>query len=285
MPAGAAADGSPAALARLLPLPPGLFAVTINDTAATEPGGDGLALPAVQLCAVPDGKEAVEIRDGSGRERGWLGPRDMLFVRSPACGGALLATVYFAAGAGERLPSLRVRSIAPPGPEATVTLATAEPATVPAEPTPVSLEVIAHISGRGETRFLDAEWIGQGDPTAAPSSGDAAIESFVLAPHEPGAAAAIEYKGLMASGAETPWLAAGMPCGDPGGGVALLGFAVRHKPTGVTGLLLDCEYSGRFRSGAVAGPARNGAPCRSPAAADPLVGLQLHIRARRPRPT
>jgi hypothetical protein len=139
-------------------------------------------------------------------------------------------------------------------------------------PRPISLEIVAHLSGRGGVRLIDAPWIGGLDP-------DALIESFTLLPREPALLGAIEYKGLPASGAETPWLPGGVPCGTAGGGIALLGFAVRQKPAAAPGLRLACEYSGRFRSGAVSGPARNGAPCLSPAEGDPLCAMQLRIAA------
>ena len=97
-------------------------------------------------------------------------------------------------------------------------------------------------------------------------------------------AAAIEYKGLTASGAETPWIGGGSLCGSRGQGTPLIGFAVRQKavPGGVP---VDCEYTGYFQSGATAGPARNGAPCRSAIDNDPLEGLQLRITPRPATPS
>lgn len=274
MPAGAvpAMGGAPAALARLLPLSPGLFAVTLEGgTGAAASGGSGLTLPVVQLCAPPDEAGAIEIVDGGGRKRAWLGARDMLFLRAPDPGGRVLVTAYFHDGAGRLLPSLRIRPIAPPGPEATVILATGEPP-------PVSIEIAAHIHGRGEVRVVDAEWVGQGDSDAAART-EEVIESFALSLRNP-SSAAIEYKGLTASGAETPWVAGGTACGDPGGGVPLLGFAIRQKTGSDAGMHFDCEYSGRFRSGRIAGPMRNGAPCLSAAADDPLIAFQLRLRSR-----
>ena len=92
------------------------------------------------------------------------------------------------------------------------------------------------------------------------------------------AAAAIEYKGLTASGAETPWTGSGELCGSRGRSIPLIGFAVRQKA--VAGALVDCEYTGYFHSGAIAGPVRNGAPCRSAIESDPLEGMQLRITPR-----
>jgi hypothetical protein len=88
----------------------------------------------------------------------------------------------------------------------------------------------------------------------------------------------IEYKGLTATGFETPWLAGGTSCGTRGMGIPLIAFSVRIKPS--RSAQYDSEYSGRFLSGATVGPVRNGAPCRSPMPDDPLEAIQLRILER-----
>jgi hypothetical protein len=92
-----------------------------------------------------------------------------------------------------------------------------------------------------------------------------------------------EYKGLTASGAETPWTGSGGLCGSRGRSIPLIGFAVRQK-SAPGGALVDCEYTGYFQFGAVAGPARNGAPCRSAIENGPLEGIQLRITPRQATP-
>lgn len=263
------------AAARLISLAPGLYAFTLAGTLA----GDGHPVPgapiqamhvaAVHVAAPPAG--AAEITDGFGRAGSWLGGgRDVLLVKAPAGGGAALATAYLPEGPERPPAALRIRRIDPPGtPPVTLTIA---PETAAPLPPPASLEVVAHVSGRGDVRFVDAPWIGRLGPGTA-------IEAFTLLPRDPAVAAAIECKALSAGGAETAWLAAGVPCGTSGRAVPLIGFAIRQKQ-GAGGALFDCEYAGYFRSGATAGPVRNGAPCRSPSGNDPLEGMQVRITAR-----
>jgi hypothetical protein len=120
--------------------------------------------------------------------------------------------------------------------------------------------------------FTDAAWAGR-------IARGLWIESFALLPRTQFGAGDIEYKGLTASGFETPWIADEKMCGTRGMAVPLVGFAVRLKPSPETAAF-DCEYSGYFQSGATVGPLRNGAPCRSTVANDPLEGLQVKLTPR-----
>ncbi len=266
---------APHFVARLVPLDPGFYAFSLAaETVWREPAA-GLALPAVQLCAAPCRDGAIEITDSFGRAGSWLGGRHkVLFVKASAGGGVALVTGYLAREPDSMPLKLDIRRVAPPGPAAPVmTLrmggsGAAEPSTEGA-----GLDIVAHIRGRGDVRFPDAPWIGRLGPGLW-------IEGFMILPQSR-FAAAIEYKGLTASGTETPWIGGGNFCGTRGRGIPLIGFAVRQKavPGGVP---LDCEYTGCFQSGATAGPTRNGAPCRSAIEHDALEGIQLRVT---PRPT
>jgi len=297
-PASSAEPAAPQSVARLVPLDPGLYAFSLaSETTSRDPVA-GLALPAVQLCAAPREEGAVEITDSFGRAGSWLGGRHkVLFVKAPAGGGAALVTGYLARDPDSKPLELDIRRIAEAGP-ATIPAEGAEPqpsGRAPLSPLgPVTrlrmgglgaaerpsdgaaLEIVAHIRGRGDVRFLDTPWVGRLGPGLW-------IEGFTILPHSRLAPAAIEYKGLTASGAETPWIGSGTFCGTQGGGIPLIGFAVRQK-TAPGDAPLDCEYTGYFQSGATAGPTRNGAPCRSAIDHDALEGLQLRITPRPPRP-
>jgi len=141
-----------------------------------------------------------------------------------------------------------------------------------AERSGVGLDIVAHIRGRGDVRFSDTPWAGR-------LGRGLWIEGFMILPHGSPAAAAVEYKGLTASGTETPWIGSGTFCGTRGRGTPLVGFAVRQRAV-PGGIPLDCEYTGYFQSGATAGPTRNGAPCRSVIEHDALEGMQLRITPR-----
>ena len=283
-PAGAA----PQFVARLVPLGPGFYAFSLAaDTGWREPGA-GFALPAVHLGAAPRQDGAIQITDSFGRAGSWLGGRHkVLFVKSPAGGGAALVTGYLARDPDSMPLELDIRRIAPPAGEErepagrvppplapVMTLRMGGPVAVERSAQGVGLDIVAYIRGRGDVRFLDTPWVGRLGPGLW-------IEGFVIFPHGRLAAAAIEYKGLTASGAETPWIGGGTLCGARDSGIPLIGFAVRQKAV-PGGAPFDCEYTGYFQSGASAGPTRNGAPCRSAIDHDPLEGMQLRIA---PRPT
>jgi hypothetical protein len=279
------ADGSSAgalnAVARLVGLEQGLYAFSISDSSPWPGAGAGFAMPAVHICALPRQQDrAIEITDASGSAGAWLGGREStLFVRSPPGGGEALITAFLARDADGPPLDLTIRRLnAPPGspgaaalepPVLTVSLSKPVPAEGPRE---VGTEMVLHIRGRGDVHFFDADWAGR-------LGSGLWIEAFTILPRNALAASAIEYKGLTASGVETPWLGSGSPCGTSGRNIPLVGFAVRQK-AGPSDIRFDCEYSGYFQSGATSASARNGAPCRSAAANDPLEGIQLKIAER-----
>jgi hypothetical protein len=264
--------GAPHFVARLVPLDPGLYSFSLTADPPRRAPVAGLALPLVQLCAEPCPGGALEITDSFGRTGSWLGgTHKVLFVRSPARGGAALVTGYLARDPVTMPLELDIRRVAPPDP-AVMRLRMVGARAVEPSPEGTGLDIIAHIRGRGDVRFLDTPWVGRLGPGLW-------IEGFTIRLPPPLAAAAFEYKGLTASGTETPWIEGGNFCGTRGRGMPLVGFAVRQKGT-PGGAPLDCEYNGYFQSGAKAGPTRNGAPCRSPAEQDPLGGMQLRITPR-----
>jgi hypothetical protein len=292
---GGAGSASSNAIAKLLPLDEGFYALTIVGNAGWAGVAPGFAVPAVHISAAPNRGGAIEITDVFGRPAAWLGGRhSTVLVKSPAGGGHALVTAYpardaehpplkleirrldaigFAAAAMAERPDENIAVVRQP-PFATLFLA--DSIATPEGPEEVRVEVVVHLRGRGDIRFVDALWAGHLGPGLW-------IESFTILPRHRLAAAAIEYKGLTATGVETAWLGSGTPCGTRGANTPLIGFAVRQKATPGEALF-DCEYTGCFQSGAVVGPCRNGAPCLSAAANDPLEGMQLRIIARRKPP-
>jgi len=298
LPPRASEQATPHVVARLVPLDPGLYAFSLAaETDRREPVA-GFALPAVHLCVPPRQDRAIEITDGFGRARSWLtGRHKVLIVKSPPGGGAALVTGYLARDPDSLPLALDIRRLSPPGPPPLATagaerehggrvstlfapvirLTMDDAVAAEDSPQPVGLQILAHIRGRGDVRFIDAPWVGRLGPGLW-------IEGFTIFPDSRLAPASIEYKGLTASGTETPWISGGMLCGTRGRGIPLIAFAVRQKAV-PSGAPLDCEYTGYFQSGATAGPSRNGAPCRSTIDRDALEGMQLRIIPRPIRPT
>jgi hypothetical protein len=160
-------------------------------------------------------------------------------------------------------------AVAPPigGGEVAVPLSTPQSATAS-----LPLRLNMHIRNVGDRSFAGAEWAGR-------SGTGKWIEAFSIIPLEQAPSLDIEYKGLAATGAETPWIGNGGECGTRGKAMPLVGFAVRLRQNTMPSAF-DCEYSGYFASGNVVGPLKNGAPCRSSLKNDPLEGVQVRITPR-----
>jgi len=286
--APAASGPPPESVARLVPLDPGFYAFSLAAETRWRDPVAGFAVPAVHIGTPPD-RDDLEITDSSGHAGAWLGGRQkMLFVKAPR-GGIALLTAYLGRDLDEKPLDVEIRRVSPGGAAAPgspgwaggpwppiATLRMGGSVSPHGSMQPVGHEIVAHVRGRGDLRFSDSAWAGR-------LGRGQSIEAFTIAPRDRSAAAAIEYKGLTASGEETPWVACGSPCGTRGRSLPLLGFAIRQKAD-PGGARFDCEYAGYFQSGATAGPCRNGAPCRSPHDNDPLEGMQLRITPRPQRP-
>jgi hypothetical protein len=279
---GAASLASPGEdfVARVVTLEPGFYAFTLAGSRRWQEPIIGLPLPAIHVCEA-EGDGVFEITDEAGRPGSWLGGGStVLFVKSRQAGAALVTA--FLPREPEALPvELELRRLDAPGDDA---IGASEPDALPPLMTlrlgaadaaagsgsSVPLDVVAHIRARGDVRFSGSGVIGRLGPGQW-------IEAFTIGSPDPAATAVIEYKGLSASGSETPWLGCGSTCGETGAGVPLLGFAIRQKAAAGSAARFDCEYAGYFQSGAVVGPLRNGAPCLSPHDNDPLEGMTLSI--------
>jgi GT2 family glycosyltransferase/glycosyltransferase involved in cell wall biosynthesis len=260
---------------------PGLYLFRVRSvTPTTSAGRTDIPLPAVNLTVVPDGSpgnvEFMSAPSGSGT---WLrNPSDMVVARV-ADGVTTLLLTSLRNPDGPPL-SIEVERLGkqetPAGPDAVISEASeggsSAPTEEPLSPPGLRAELCLHIQRRGDRVFTTPAWAGfRGERIW--------IESFSINPLEMISTDQIEYKGLTATGYETPWLSKGTLCGTRGKSMPLLGFAIRVKPRS-GGQLFDCEYTGAFLSGAVVGPCRNGAPCVSAQSDDPLEAMQLRILER-----
>jgi GT2 family glycosyltransferase/glycosyltransferase involved in cell wall biosynthesis len=266
------------AAAHPITIGPGLYLFRVRSGSPTASARTAdIALPAVNLTVVPGGSTGkVEFMTAPGGNGSWLcQPSDMVVARVTERAATVLLTSLRAPGGP--LLSIEVERLdkheSPPlPPEAAAEAGDTNPSPPTGElPSPPGLraELCVHVQRRGDHLFTTPAWAGfRGERIW--------IESFSINPFELISADQIEYKGLTATGYETPWLSKGAPCGTRGRSMPLLGFAVRLKPLS-GGQLYDCEYSGAFLSGLVVGPCRNGAPCVSTQSDDPLEAIQLRI--------
>jgi DNA end-binding protein Ku len=148
------------------------------------------------------------------------------------------------------------------------------PATAPqpAGPRDVGAEILLHIMGLGDRRYVEAGWAGN------PGS-HRQIEALSVRPREGFAASSVEFRVFAQEGRATAWVSNGNYAGTRGRDLPLTGFAVR--PTSELGERIDIVYEGSFFEGGVIGPMRNGELCVSPVSDDPLEAVRISIVERR----
>jgi hypothetical protein len=269
------------ATVQALSFPPGLYLFRVRSAAPVRVAeAHDIMLPALQVALAPGSSpERVAFMPGPNTSGTWLyDAGDMLVARVADAPATLLLTSFRVSPT----PALDVaidrldggtRPIAAhastPGQAGLESLL--EPPRIVEEP--VTLRIVTHLRGVGDVSFADAEWAGRpGD--------DGWIEAFAITPVAVEDAITLEYKGLLANGIETPWVAQGAMCGTRGVGMPLIGFAVRVRPLAAA-RSGRCEYSGSFRSAATVGPLRSGELCRSNAAGDPLTAIRVRVLAAR----
>jgi GT2 family glycosyltransferase len=270
----------------LIVLNKGLYKLSVRAGAPTRFGEEGeLLLPAVTLTAAPGAPEnAVQIMSGPLNAGDWVcAERDLLLVKIKSSSTAVLLTSVCAEGSRPLEISLeKIDEIAPPAGGVTAMPALGHSPAMLAErqnqvrqegarsaaPRAVPITVMAHIQNKGDVVFEDGFWAG------APGEG-LAVEAFSIVPRDAIQAEQLEYKALLATGAETPWIQGGGLCGARGTATPVVGFAIRLR--GGAEQVFGCEYRGAFGSGKIVGPVTNGAPCRASGVNDPLEAIQLEI--------
>lgn len=272
----APAKKSISASVKVLPLSAGLYMASVS-TGAPRGAAPGLRLPALHVGTVPGTPPGrVELVPSTPTNGPWVSaPGDLLVVRVQAPGAALVLTSMRVDGGSELAVKFEKldgasRPVSPPSASKTPTApAPALERRGPADG--LRLQVGAHIRGRGDMAFVDTLWAGK-------LGKGYWLESFSIKPLEALTSRDIEYKGLTASGFESPWISDGAFCGTRGMAIPLIGFAIRPKGSAAQGY--DVEYSGQFQSGVVVGPLRNGTPCRSTVPNDPLEAIQVKLTKR-----
>ena len=137
-----------------------------------------------------------------------------------------------------------------------------------AGPQDVGAEILLHIMGLGDRRYVEPGWAGN------PGS-RRQIEALSIRPRDGLAPSAIEFRVFAQEGRATAWVSNGNYAGTRGRNLPLTGFAVR--PATDLGERLEIAYEGSFFQGGVVGPKRNGELCVSPIADDPLEAVRVTI--------
>lgn len=271
--------------AEFLTLARGLYHFSVMPS-GTAPAEATPMLPALQIVTAPGQSRAdIEYVSAPGSEQQWLrSMQDSVILKVNSDSVKVVVMSLTAPG----LPPLHidvrkldgehgVTAFAEQAMPAHQPILVGQPPVAAPGATLLRAQVVAHVEYMGDVIGMDQAWAGAPD-------GGRALECLTITPMTNVAPAAIEYKVLSATGAETPWTDQGRPCGSRGRSTPLLGFAIRQRPDAAA--RFGCEYSGRFTSGRIVGPVRDGALCISPLAHDRLVGVWVtitdHAAARHP---
>lgn len=254
----------PSAVARLVRLEQGLYALTIGETASLEDQFSGIRLPIVQV-SVPPAREGrcVEIV-GDGQRETWLGREGgTVILRCPPGDGHVLLTAYGLPA----VPPIEVQRLDRPRANGRA----AGPAQYAPEPEEIRTEIVLHIERLGDRRFAGQGWVGDRGKRLR-------IEAFSIRPAETLAARDIEFMALGPKRRQTPWVTDAKLCGTRGQGMPLTGFAIRLAPPARD--RFDIVYEGAFFDSGIVGPRRNGELCIPPVADDPLEAINVRLTRR-----
>ena len=215
-----------AAMASVIRLEQGLYALEIEGTSGPAGQLPGAALPVIQVSAPPGGHTgSVEIIGASGDAGSWVGHNGgTVVVKSPAGGGSVWVTAF---GDPEDAPIAPRVELHPIGRRRSNGAALGSLAEM-TEPAEIPTEIVLHVERLGDKRFPGQGWIGSRGRKLR-------IEAFSIRPIEALAATDIAIKGLGPHGRETPWVSGGRLCGTRGQRLPLTGFAVRLAPMSATG--------------------------------------------------
>ena len=258
------------AVANIVRLEQGLYALTIGETDSLRDEVSGLPVPMVQVSAPPDDDgRCIEII-GAGHREGWLGREgDTIVLRSPRAGGHVLVTAYGPPARLVAVPHLEVQRL---DRLRTTNGAASESAysTVEVE---VRTEIVLHVERLGDRRFPGQGWVGNRGERLR-------IEAFSIRPVEMLAARDIEFMAVGPNRRQTPWVTDAKLCGTRGQGMPLTGFAIRLARQ--VREQFDVVYQGAFFESGVVGPHRNGELCSPPVGDDPLEAINVRVTRRIP---
>jgi hypothetical protein len=142
------------------------------------------------------------------------------------------------------------------------------PLTADSDERDLGTEILLHIMGIGDRRFVEPGWAGH------PGS-RRQIEAMSIRPCDELSPGAIEFRVFAQEGRATAWVSSGNYARARGRQLALTGFAVRPAPQ--VSDRFDVVYEGCFFEGGVVGPKRNGEICASPVPNDPLEAVRVRI--------
>ena len=265
-----ARSDQPSAMANLVALEQGLYALDIGESPCMLGQVSSLQLPAVHVFALRNERErSAEIIGTSGSGDSWLDREGgTVIVKSPAGGAHVLVTAYGLPAQAVSVPDIHVRRLDRPHSKGAAPRSP-DPASHPdEEPEEIRSEIVLHVERLGDRRFSGEGWAGNRGKKLR-------IEAFSIRPVETLLARDIEFKALGPKGRQTPWVTDAKLCGTRRQGLPLTGFAIRLAPH--VAERFDVVYQGAFFESGVAGPHRNGELCIPPITDDPLEAINVRL--------
>lgn len=235
--------------AQVIPLPEGLYLVSVKPTGQPLRIVNGVGFPAVQISSVPQPGTLPPsfLTKGELAPVVWLSGMDEAVITVPAGSAPLLVTNYLYGPELQKCPDLEIKRL---------NRVTTAPA--------VGLSVHVHIQQQGERHFNAGEWAASDEPFW--------IEALRVEV-TPAVGQLLQYHVPGASSSDGHWTPAPGRLGNPGG-APLAGIAFR-----LLAALANTHrvvYAARFlRHGEMTGT--DGEPCRSPQAQDPMIALRVAI--------
>lgn len=228
--------------------------------------------PHVFVRPSPGGEDVVEVISPPGEQAGLIaGPGGCVVVRAERASG-LHITINSSLASGGAEAELRLESLAGGVAVQGVPMPSAAPLAAP-QPTP-RLDVMGHVSRRGDVRVGDGRWV------AGPDS-PAPIEGLEIGLIDRTAGIAVEYQVQIGGpgGAWTPWMTLGF-AGTRGQARSLL--AARLRLVGARASEFHIEAEALFLGATVMRLKGQAIEVISGSGVDPLVGLKLSVAAASP---
>jgi len=262
--------------AHLMTLDAGLFCV-FNSPGAPSPDA-ATGLPGVRLSMAPaPAGLGGDVSISGFNAGGWLSGTDgAALVRVTGGPAQVLVTVYQDLDGQRDAPKLqviRLTEAAAEGPAAPALPSAKEPSSDSMTLASVqsrSIEVAAHIYGRGDVGGVLGDWMGD-------RGSKRWIEGFGLMPSDGIAVADIEYQAVLGRDWQSPWSEGGQFCGSRGMSLPLLGLRARLR--GAAAKTHTLSISATFVDGTEVGPITDGEACEAPSLS-PLEAFKVVLSPR-----
>lgn len=255
------------ASAHLMMLDTGLFCIFHIPGGRAPDARSGL--PGVRLSQAPGDPagRTGKVQISTFHEDGWIGGTDgAALVRVEQGPAQILVTVYQTPEGAHEAPKLQVMRLS----EETQGGAQAPAPSASPPAASDSVEIIAHIYGRGDVGGRFGEWVGE-------RGGKRWIEGFAIVPPAGIPASDLEYQAVLGRDWLSPWTEGGQFCGSRGMSLPILGLRARLR--GKTAGTHALTVSASFVDGTSAGPAPAEDGCQSDSYS-PLEAIQLEMQPR-----